>query len=77
MEPLPPIVRIAMPALLLVVGVLFVLFGVVRPEWIWSLGKIQAGRRALGDSGTAVFLIGMGIVLCCAAVAIGIKLRVR
>lgn len=77
MEPLPPIVRIAMPALLLVVGVLFVLFGVVRPEWIWSLGKIQAGRRALGDSGTAVFLIGMGIVLCCAAVALGIKLRVR
>ena len=66
-----------MPALLLVVGVLFVLFGVVRPEWIWSLGKIQAGRRALGDSGTAVFLIGMGIVLCCAAVALGIKLRVR
>jgi uncharacterized membrane protein YphA (DoxX/SURF4 family) len=77
METLPPIVRIAMPALLLVVGVLFVVFGLVRPEWIWSLGKIQAGRRALGDAATAAFLIGVGVVLCCAAVAIGLKLRVR
>ena len=51
MEPMPPIVRIAMPALLLVVGLLFVGFGVLRPEFVWSMGKIQTGRRLLGVGG--------------------------
>ena len=77
MEPMPPIVRIAMPALLLVVGLLFVGFGVLRPEFVWSMGKIQTGRRMLGDGGTAAFLIGTGVVLLCGAVVVFLKLRSR
>jgi hypothetical protein len=46
---------------LLVWGVATMVVGVFRPDPIWNLGKIQGFVGLLGDAGTTILLVVVGL----------------
>lgn len=56
-------VPISIPIAAVSVGATLALTGVLRPAIFWNLGKIQLGRRIVGDVGVSVFLICIGFAL--------------
>ncbi len=52
------------PALL--IGVMLILVGLVRPSMLWDTGKVESGRRVLGETGMSAVFIVFGLVFCVA-----------
>lgn len=46
---------------LIVWGALCVAIGVLKPQALWKLGKLQGFVQLLGDRGTQIFLIVIGV----------------
>jgi len=59
------------PALL--IGVLFILVGIFRPSVLWDLGKVESGRKVLGEGGMSAVFIVFGLIFCVAIVATALK----
>ncbi len=59
------------PALL--IGAVLVLVGIARPSMLWDSGKVESGRRLLGDTGMSAVFIVFGLVFCIAVVGTAMK----
>jgi hypothetical protein len=66
-------VPVAVPVVTVVVGAAFVLIGLLRPTFLWNLGKIRAGRDWIGDGGMTAALVIFGLVI----VGLGVTLFIR
>jgi hypothetical protein len=49
--------------LLIVVGIVFILIALLRPGFLWDMGKVRAGRDVVGDTGVAVFFCILGAAM--------------
>lgn len=72
-----PAMKLVLPLMPLIVGVTFALAGLLRPALLWDNGKLQAGRRLLGDGPMATCLIVFGLLLIGVAVFTFVRLRDR
>jgi hypothetical protein len=77
METMHPAAKILIPLMAFLVGAGFALTGVLRPPLLWESGKLQLGRRMLGDGPMAGVFIVFGCVLLAVAVFSFIRLRGR
>lgn len=68
MEPENSAVRLMAPAVLTFVALAFAMIGIFRPEFLWNLGKVQTGRRLLGENGMSAFFIVLGALLVAMAI---------
>lgn len=50
------------PALL--IGVVFILAGIFRPSVLWDTGKVESGRKLLGETGMSAVFIVFGLIFC-------------
>ena len=55
-------VPIFVPLLVIVVGLSFVLIGAAKPGFVWDMGKVKAGREAIGDGALGAVFIVFGAV---------------
>ncbi len=67
-------VRLLAPAVLTCVALAFAMIGIFRPEFLWSMGKLQTGRRLLGENGLSAFFIVLAALLLAMAVFTFIRL---
>jgi hypothetical protein len=74
MAPENSAVRLVAPAVLSFVALAFAMIGILRPEFLWSMGKVQTGRRLLGDSGMSAFFVVLGALLLAMAIFTFIRL---
>jgi hypothetical protein len=56
---------------LIIYGVLCILIGLLKPPFIWNMGKFKVMEKMMGKTGLIVFVIIWGI----AALVIGIVIR--
>jgi hypothetical protein len=42
-------------------GALTLLVGLLRPRTIWKMGKLQGFVQLLGETGTVILLVGLGL----------------
>lgn len=61
-------VRLLAPAVLAFVALAFAMIGILRPEFLWNMGKLQTGRRLLGENGLSVFFIVLAALLLAMAI---------
>ncbi len=54
--PVPTVV----PLMVIVMGLLFVVFGATKPEFIWETGKVKTGRDVIGDGALGAIFIAFG-----------------
>lgn len=66
-------VPIAVPIAAAAVGLAFVLIGLLRPGFIWQLGKVRAGREWLGEGGMTGLLVVFGLILIGVGVAVWVR----
>ena len=57
----------------LVIGALFILIGILRPAFVWDMGKVRSGRDWLGEAGMSGLLIGFGLLFCGVIIATSLK----
>jgi hypothetical protein len=50
------------PYLALIVGGAFVLAAILRPAFLWELGRVRSGREWFGETGARLFYGGMGVL---------------
>jgi hypothetical protein len=74
MQPDHSVVRFLAPGVLAFVALAFAMIGIFRPEFLWSLGKLQTGRRLLGDNGLSAFFVVLAVLLLAMAVFTMIRL---
>ena len=67
-------VRLLAPAVLTCVALAFAMIGIFRPEFLWSMGKLQTGRRLLGDSGLGAFFVVLAVLLLAMAIFTFVRL---
>lgn len=58
--PARPVVPIVVPLMVIIMGLLFVVFGAAKPEFIWETGKVRTGREAIGDRALGAIFMGFG-----------------
>lgn len=56
---------------LIIYGVLCILIGLLKPPFIWNMGKFKVMEKMMGKTGLVVFVIIWGI----AALVVGIVIR--
>jgi len=59
------------PALL--IGVVFILVGILRPSALWDTGKVVSGRRWFGETGMSAVFIVFGLIFCVAILGTALK----
>lgn len=50
----------------LVIGAIFILVGLLRPAVLWNMGKVESGRKVLGETGMSAVFIVFGLIFCVA-----------
>jgi hypothetical protein len=53
-------VPIFVPWIVIFVGLIFVIVGAAKPEFLWEMGKVKTGREAIGDTALSAIFIGFG-----------------
>jgi hypothetical protein len=71
--PTPERIPIAVPLGMIAMGLVFVVFGLARPDFIWTTGKVVQGREWMGDTGMSALFAGFGGVFSLAGLAFLIK----
>ena len=56
---------------LIIYGILCMYIALVKPPFIWNLGKLKVMRKMMGDKGQLIFLLLWGVV----AIVIGSLIR--
>jgi len=56
---------------LIIYGILCMYIALVKPPFIWNLGKLKVMRKMMGDKGLLIFLLLWGVV----AIVIGSLIR--
>ena len=74
MSPEPNVVRWIAPLVLSFVALAFAMIGIFRPEFLWNMGKLQTGRRLLGDSGLGAFFVVLAVLLLAMAIFTFVRL---
>jgi len=65
------------PLVGIIVGALFVLTALARPDFLWNMGKVRMGREWLGDTGMSACFLVVGIALASAAAVLILRSRSR
>jgi hypothetical protein len=65
------------PLSAVVVGGALALMGALRPAFVWNLGRIELGRRWIGDGGVTAFMIVIGSTLIVLGVTLWSRLGRR
>lgn len=66
-------IPIAVAILPIVIGLAFVVLAIAKPDFVWTMGKVRAGREWMGETGMTVFFVGIGLALIGAGVAVMMK----
>ena len=61
----------ALSIVLIVYGVLCILIGLLKPPFIWNMGKFKVMEKMMGKTGLIIFVIVWGII----ALTVGIIIR--
>ena len=67
-----PIVVAILP---MIVGLLFVVFALAKPDFLWSMGKVRAGREWMGEGGMTAAFVVVGLALIGVGAAVMMKRR--
>jgi hypothetical protein len=58
----PARATIAVPLMAVVVGALFVAAALLKPAFMWDLGRIRLGREWFGETGMTALMVGFGVM---------------
>ena len=61
----------ALSIVLIIYGVLCILIGLLKPPFIWNMGKFKVMEKMMGKTGLIIFVIVWGII----ALTVGIIIR--
>jgi hypothetical protein len=56
-------------------GLALVAVGLLRPELLWDLGRVRAGRAVAGDAAVSGLFIGVGVLLAAAGLFLLVRRR--
>jgi formate-dependent nitrite reductase membrane component NrfD len=59
----------------IVIGLALVAVGLLRPELLWDLGRVRAGRAVAGDAAVSGLFIGVGVLLAAAGLFLLVRRR--